>query len=310
MQVVERWIVTAKARLRRDARLRKRRVVSLAAVNAAIATLLAALNDKVTRHLGASRRALFAQLDKPALTPLPATPYEYAEWLERRAGLDCHVDVAKHHYSVPHQLLKKALWVRDTAHTVEVVHEGQRIASHVRISGNRRHTTVAEHMPASHRRHAGITPDEIRRRAARAGPNTARLVDLILRTKTHPEQGVRARQCRSELPWSRHRSERRWRRFEARGGRAVLQLGAVDPEEQPGNRRRPPTPAAGPAITHPNIRRTKGAPLTRGGAPPARRWPEGARLRRDAPMTSTEKGPDMLDHPTHQRLRALKLVAP
>ena len=245
VQVVERWIL---------ARLRKRQFFSLAEVNAAIATLLAALNDKVTRHLGASRRALFEQLDKPALKPLPATPYEYAEWLERRAGLDYHVEVAKHYYSVPHQLLKKALWVRYTAHTVEVFHKGQRVASHVRTSGNRRHTTVADHMPASHRRHAGITPDEIRRRAARVGPNTATLVDLILRTKTHPEQGFRA--CLGIVRLARpHGSEA----VEAACGRAA-EIGALSYSSVQSilknnlHRRRPPTPAEGPAITHPNIR--------------------------------------------------------
>ena len=80
----------------------------------------------ISRYLGAIRRALFEQLDKPALKPLPAVPYEYAEWLERRAGLDYHVEVAKHYYSFggltrphwghgpasSHQLLKKPLWGR------------------------------------------------------------------------------------------------------------------------------------------------------------------------------------------------------
>jgi len=61
---------------------------------------------------------LFEQLDKPALKPLPAAPCEYAEWLERRVGLDYHVEVEKHSCSVPHQLLKKALWVRIAARTV------------------------------------------------------------------------------------------------------------------------------------------------------------------------------------------------
>jgi hypothetical protein len=70
-------------------------------VNAAIRPLLARLNDKVSRHLGASRRQLFEQLDKPALKLLPAEPYVYAEWKKCRAGLDYHIAIGKHHYSVP-----------------------------------------------------------------------------------------------------------------------------------------------------------------------------------------------------------------
>ena len=45
-----------------------------------------ALNDRVTRHLGASRRALFEEIERSALKPLPAEPYVYAEWKECRVG--------------------------------------------------------------------------------------------------------------------------------------------------------------------------------------------------------------------------------
>ena len=101
VQVVERWIL---------ARLRNRRFFSLAELNQAMAELLEDLNGRVTRHLGASRRQLFEELDRPALKSLPAEPYEYAEWKQRRAGLDYHVEVAKHYYSVPHALAKLKLW--------------------------------------------------------------------------------------------------------------------------------------------------------------------------------------------------------
>jgi transposase len=63
--LAERWIV---------ARLRNRRFFGLDELNAAIRPLLNQLNGKVSRHLGASRRDLFEQLDKPALKPLSADP--------------------------------------------------------------------------------------------------------------------------------------------------------------------------------------------------------------------------------------------
>ena len=144
MQVATRWII---------AKLRKRQFFSLAELNAAIAVEVAALNARVTRHLGASRKALFEELERPALKALPAEPYVYAEWKQCRLGLDYHVEVEKHYYSAPHQLLREKVWVRITARTVEVFHRGQRVAAHVRSSSNRRHTTVREHMPSSH--HAG-----------------------------------------------------------------------------------------------------------------------------------------------------------
>jgi hypothetical protein len=81
------------------------------------------------------------------------------------------------------------MWARLTARTLEVFHRGKRVAAHVRSSSNRKHTTVREHMPSSHRRYADWTPEHLRRRAGEIGPNTSALVEIILRERAHPEQG-------------------------------------------------------------------------------------------------------------------------
>jgi transposase len=47
-------------------------------------------------------------------------------------------------------------------------------------------------MPSSHRRHAGWTHERIQREATAIGPDTATLVEVILRSRPHPEQGFRA----------------------------------------------------------------------------------------------------------------------
>jgi transposase len=181
--VVERWIL---------ARLRNQRFFSLAELNAAIATLLADLNARPMRKLGVSRRELFEQLDRPALSPLPAEPFVYAEWRIRRVALDYHVDIEGHYYSVPHRLLRQQVEARLTARTVELFHKGERVAVHLRGGARGRHTTLAEHMPQAHRRHAAWTIQRIGREAAAIGPATAALATLILETRPHPEQGFRA----------------------------------------------------------------------------------------------------------------------
>ncbi len=109
--VVERWIL---------ARLRNRRFFSLAELNRAIAELLADLNTRPMRRLGVSRRDLFLELDCPALKDLPAEPYEYAEWRARRVGLDYHVDIDGHYYSMPHRLIREQLDARITERTIEL----------------------------------------------------------------------------------------------------------------------------------------------------------------------------------------------
>src|SRR6202049_4933513 len=88
--------------------------------------------------------------------------------------------------------------VRLTGRSVEIFAKGERIAVHLRSSGNGKHTTVQEHMPSSHRRYANWTLDRIRTDAASIGPSTAALCDLILEHRPHPEQGFRA--CLGSLP--------------------------------------------------------------------------------------------------------------
>jgi transposase len=240
-----RWII---------AKLRNRQFLSLGELNDAIRDCVTQLNNRVSRHLGASRQALFEELERPALKKLPAEPYVFAEWKECRAGLDYHVEVKKHYYSVPHGLLREALWVRITARTVEVFHRGKRVAAHLRSSSNRKHTTVREHMPLSHQRYADWTPERIQRQANEIGSQTSALIEIILREKTHPEQGFRA--CIGILRQAKaYGSER----LEAACGRA-LEIGARSYTSVTSilktnlDRKRPAPATDGPAITHTNIR--------------------------------------------------------
>jgi len=245
VQVVERRIL---------ARLRNRIFFSLAELNQAIHELLEDLNRRQTKHLGASRRRLFEALDRPALKPLPAETFQYAEWKQRRAGLDYHVEVAKHYYSVPHALAKQKLWARITERTVEIFHNGKRVAVHMRGPGNRHHTTVAEHMPSSHRRYANWTPERIRRDAAANGPNTKILIDVILRAKPHPEQGFRSaigilRLAKTHGP---ERLEAACERALEIGAHSYSSLASILKNNL--DRRAPRQATDGPAINHPNIR--------------------------------------------------------
>ena len=243
--LAERWIL---------ARLRNQRFFSLDEVNAAIRPLLDQLNGKVTRHLGASRRDLFERLDKPALKPLPVEPYVYAQWKLCRAGLDYHVDLERHYYSVPHQLLKQKLWARITVRTIEIFHKGQRVASHVRSSGNRQHSTHHDHMPAHHRFRDNWTPEKIRRQAARIGSNTETFVEVVMRQRKHPEQGYRT--CMGVLrlakTFGRERLEAACDRALTINAHSYTSLHSI---LKNGLDRKPRTRATEePAITHPNIR--------------------------------------------------------
>ena len=183
VQIAERWIL---------ARLRHETFFSLHALNLRIAELREDLNARTMRRYRASRRALFEQVDRPALKPLPAERYEHAAWKLVRPSLDYHVELDGHYYSVPFTLRHERLDLRHTATTVEVFHRGVRVASHLKSHLRGRHTTVAEHMPRAHQAHLEWSPARLVRWAQSIGPHTGALVETILAARPHPEQGYRS----------------------------------------------------------------------------------------------------------------------
>jgi hypothetical protein len=63
--------------------------------------------DQARRRLGVTRRALLEELDRLHLKELPGEAYCFAEWRLRRVGLDYHVDVEAHFYSVPYRFARR-----------------------------------------------------------------------------------------------------------------------------------------------------------------------------------------------------------
>ena len=244
--VVERWIL---------ARLRHQTFLSLADLNTAIRPLLERLNQRPFKKLPGSRHQLFVTVDQPALKPLPATPYEYAEWKQARVNIDYHVEVDGHYYSVPYQLVKKQVEVRLTPRIVECFYKGQRVSSHRRAGLKGHHTTVPEHMPKAHQRYLDWTPERLVRWAEKTGAATAQVVATILASRPHPQQGFRS--ClgimRLGKTYSPARLEAACQRALAldacayRSIESILKHG-LDQQPLPPERISPPLPK------HPNIR--------------------------------------------------------
>ena len=82
VQVVERWIL---------ARLRHQTFFGLAALNRAIAALLADLNHRPFKKLPGNRASAFAELDRPVLRPLPVTRMAIARFKSARVNILCGV---------------------------------------------------------------------------------------------------------------------------------------------------------------------------------------------------------------------------
>jgi transposase len=248
VQVAERWILAC---------LRHETFFSLGALNARIRELLTMLNARPMKGYGGrSRRDLFEQFDRPALQPLPAERFVHADWLRTRVNIDYHVEVDHHYYSVPHPLVHETLDVRLSATTVEIFQRGTRVWLHARSPQRGRHTTVATHMPKAHRAHQEWSPSRLVRWGATIGAETATLVQQILESRPHPEQGYRS--CLGLLRLAKRYGPTR---LNAACARAVA-VGTrsyrhVDSMLRHGLDQHPlplDPPDARPAITHTNVR--------------------------------------------------------
>jgi len=183
VQLVERWCL---------APLRNHTFFGLGELNAALTRQRHTLNDRPFQKLPGTRRQLLETLDRPALKPLPAAPFEYYESKKARVNIDYHIQVAGHLYSVPHTLVRQEVDVRLAARTVEILHRGKRVAAHVRSDAKGRFTTDPGHRPKAHQRHLDWTPSRLIKWGSAIGPQTGTLVHQILESKPHPEQGYRA----------------------------------------------------------------------------------------------------------------------
>ena len=178
------------------------------------------------------------------MRPLPATRYEPATSKTPKVNIDYHVDfkvdVDRHYYSVPYQLVGYRVEARVSEHMVEIFYQGRRVAGHRRSRVRGGHTTCEAHMPERHRAHLACNPQRIIAWAARTGPATAELVTAIMASRPHPELGYRS--CLGILRLAQRYPTGR---VEAACRRALLTRRPLLPQRRlhPRPRPRRPTPA-------------------------------------------------------------------
>ena len=182
VQIVERWIMM---------RLRKQTFFTLAALNQAIRFLLEDLNNRPFKKRPGSRLSQFEKLDKPALKPLPESPYEYRAIKKVRVHLDYHVEYEGHYYSVPYQLVKQEVMVYAGQTLLTINHQSKQVAQHPRAYSHG-HTTDPSHMAKAHLKHQEWTPQRFINWASQIGEHTVLVVEHQLGSRPHPEHGYRA----------------------------------------------------------------------------------------------------------------------
>ena len=118
--------------------------------------------------------------ERPALRPLPESRWEPTSWRRLKLHEDCHVVFDGSHYSAPHRLVGRELWLKATPSRVELYHEHQRAAAHPRAGRRGEWATHPGHLPPAKLHGLSAEPAVLRAQAALVGPKAAELADLLL----------------------------------------------------------------------------------------------------------------------------------
>ena len=174
------------------AAIRNQRFFSLREMNAVIREKLHAFNHKPFQKKEGSRASVFAE-ERTFLLPLPKNAFELASWKIATVQYNYHVSVDGQFYSVPYEYIKRKVDVRLTRNVVEIIFEGIRVCSHVRLHGRQgQYSTQEAHMPPNHQQYTQWNGDRFRKWAAKIGENTAMIVETILTGYKVEQQGYRA----------------------------------------------------------------------------------------------------------------------
>jgi len=97
----------------------------------------------------------------------------------------------KHYYSVPYHYTGKQVEVIYSERNVEIYNNNIRIAFHKRDRRNNGYTTSESHMPENHKWIMQWNPERIINMACKVGDNVKKVVETVLNSKEHPEQGFK-----------------------------------------------------------------------------------------------------------------------
>lgn len=188
---VENAVLQAQRRIL--AALRNQTFFGIHELNQAVLKETHTLNVRPMTGIGKSRHELFVTIEKPALKPLPLERFAIASWKKAKVHIDYHVEVEKTCYSVPYTLIGNTVDIRYTDKTVEIYHNGKRVASHKAEHAPHIHfVTENLHMPNEHRQYMEWTPARIQEWGGKTGNNTKALMEAIMANRTHPEHGFRS----------------------------------------------------------------------------------------------------------------------
>jgi transposase len=170
--------------------LRNQTFFGLDALNQGIWKRLSLLNNRPFQKRSGSRESYYAEIEKSALKPLPATRYSYREWVIKLVvGQDHHILIQSHSYSVPFQYARMEVEAAFDIKMVEIFHKGQIIARHCRSFVKGERTTLRDHMPPKYQHFFdSYDKEQLLSKAQGIGSSTLTWVEVILSLKGRPSK--------------------------------------------------------------------------------------------------------------------------
>jgi transposase len=170
--------------------VRNRKFYSLSELNDAFRKYLTRFNAEVMKDHGQSRCERFVH-EQPLLKRLPPSRFELFEWRSAKVHPDCHVQVDKCFYSVPHRVIGQTLRVRLSDKLVELFTEDhERLAAHMRLRGIGKFSTDELHYPDGKLSIKRFEVRSAQAEAERIGPKTTELVHSLIYS-SHPLRHLR-----------------------------------------------------------------------------------------------------------------------
>ena len=155
--------------------------------------------------------AVFEQVERPALKPLPREPYDLAVWKRAKLHRDCHVTFEQSYYSAPFRLVGQTLLVRGGLRTVRLYAtdgDHELVATHERASQPGQRKTCLDHLPPDKAYGVALSRDNCMAQATAIGPETERLVQELLDHRPENRLRTAGRVLALSTTYGTHRLER------------------------------------------------------------------------------------------------------
>jgi transposase len=174
--------------------LRNYTFFSIEELNTALWEQLDVYNRKNFQGKDHSRSALFEEIEKQHLKPLPVDTYDLKSFNIVKVQYNYHVYLKedKHYYSVPFRLTGKQVTITSTNRVVEIYHDNCRVATHQRDRHPYGYTTKQEHRPQGHQYASEWGPGRFIKWAKEISVETEQVITQILDSREHPEQAYKS----------------------------------------------------------------------------------------------------------------------